>query len=211
MSVSIDGVRNRLAGAAYGAIIGDLIVGIDRETLLPIFSEKFSSDVQDFIRYMSDYSNGSFPMVDYMSNGVVTLLADVMYYGDSLFVPLFVQMPYPEPYQAACKAFYDSIFMEQGNTTWRRINRPQNDSQGLRGVSEVWNGSMSLASAALAFPDAVSMAAGNPDCDGATVGALAGARFGLGSISGRWLVKVPIDIKSIVGSFIKVCIERYKG
>ena len=207
MSVNGDGVRDRLSGAAYGAIIGDLIIGIDRETLLPIFSEKFSSDVQDFIRYMSDYSNGSFPMVDYMSNGVVTLLADVMYYGDSLFA----QMPYPEPYQAACKAFYDSIFMEQGTTTWRRINRPQNDSQGLRGVSESWNGSMSLASVALAFPDAVSMAAGNPDCDGATVGALAGARFGLSSISGRWLAKVPIDIKSIVGSFIKVCIERYKG
>lgn len=207
MSVSVDGVHNRLAGAAYGAIIGDLIIDIDRETLLPIFSENFSSDVQDFIRYMSNYSGGSFPMVDYMSNGVVTLLADVMYYGDSLFA----QMPYPEPYQTACKAFYDSIFMEQRLITWRRINGPQNGSHGLRGVSEAWNGSVSLAIATLAFPDAVSMAAGNPDCDGATVGALAGARFGLSSISGRWLVKVPIDIKSIVGSFIKVCIERYKG
>ena len=50
----------------------------------------------------------------------------------------------------------------------------------------------------------------NSKADGSVVGMLAGARFGLHSIPGRWVSAVPVQIKGILGSFIKSCMD-YNG
>lgn len=197
-------LRDRVAGCVYGTIIGDLFRGIDQETLKPIFAEQFSLDMQDCLRYMEGYANDVYPVVEYEGKHSVTLLPDMLVFRSSMLnsaLGKYTGQFYPQPYLAACQAIYDTVFMKQGRTTWIRLNGPQNGSEGLRGLCDEWNVAVALAREAYAFPDAIVLSR-NSDCYGATVGMLAGARFGLHSIPGKWLSVVPVNVKSLAGKFI---------
>ena len=52
-------LHDRLAGAVYGAVVGDLFREVDQETMKPVFADEFGYDMRDCIRYMSDYGSGS--------------------------------------------------------------------------------------------------------------------------------------------------------
>ena len=205
-------LRDRLAGCVYGAIIGDLFRGVDQETMQPIISDTFSLDVQDCIRYMNEYANGAYPVVEYDGTGVVTLLPDMLVFGRSMLDSAMGKHTgkfYQQPYLAACQAIYDTVYMNQGRTTWIRLNGPQNGSESLTGLCDEWNVAVALAREAYAFPDSLVLAQ-NSECRGTTVGMLAGARFGLHSIPGKWLSAVPVEIKGIVGKFINMALNSDK-
>lgn len=205
-------LRDRLAGCVYGAIIGDLFRGVDQETMQPIISDTFSLDVQDCIRYMNEYAGGAYPVVEYDGKGVVTLLPDMLVFRRSMLNSALGKHTgyfYRQPYLAACQAIYDTVYMNQGRTTWIRLNGPQNGSEGLTGLCDEWNVAVALAREAYAFPDSLVLAQ-NSECRGTTVGMLAGARFGLHSIPGKWLSAVPVEIKGIVGKFINMALNSDK-
>lgn len=205
-------VRDRLAGCVYGAIIGDLFRGVDQKTMQPIISDTFSLDVQDCIRYMNEYASGAYPVVEYEGKGVVTLLPDMLVFKRSMLNSALGKHTgrfYQQPYLAACQAIYDTVFMNKGRTTWIRLNGPQNGSEGLTGLCDEWNVAVALAREAYAFPDSLVLAQ-NAECRGATVGMLAGARFGLHSIPGKWLSAVPVEIKGIVGKFVNMALDSDK-
>lgn len=205
-------LRDRLAGCVYGAIVGDLFRGVDQETMQPIISDTFSLDVQDFIRYMNEYASGAYPVVEYDGKGVVTLLPDMLVFKRSMLNSALGKHTgrfYQQPYLAACQAIYDTVFMNQGRTTWIRLNGPQKGSEGLTGLCDEWNVAVALAREAYAFPDSLVLAQ-NAECRGATVGMLAGARFGLHSIPGKWLSAVPVEIKGIVGKFVNMALDSDK-
>ncbi len=202
-------LRDRLAGCVYGAIIGDLFRGVDQETMQPIISDTFSLDVQDCIRYMNEYASGAYPVVEYDGKGVVTLLPDMLVFGRSMLDSAMGKHTgkfYQQPYLAACQAIYDTVYMNQGRTTWIRLKGPQKGSQSLAGLCDEWNVAVALAREAYAFPDSLVLAQ-NSECRGTTVGMLAGARFGLHSIPGKWLSAVPVEIKGIVGKFINMALN----
>ena len=205
-------LRDRLVGCVYGAIVGDLFRGVDQKTMQPIISDTFSLDVQDFIRYMNEYAGGAYPVVEYDGKGVVTLLPDMLVFKRSMLNSALGKHTgrfYQQPYLAACQAIYDTIFMNQGRTTWIRLNGPQNGSDGLTGLCDEWNVAVALAREAYAFPDSLVLAQ-NAECRGVTVGMLAGARFGLHSIPGKWLSAVPVEIKGIVGKFVNMALDSDK-
>ena len=205
-------LHDRLAGAVYGAVVGDLFREVDQETMKPVFADEFGYDMRDCIRYMSEYGSGSYPVVEYEGKQVTALLPDMLFYRRSMFqaaLGTFSGHSYEQPYMVASKAIYDTVFMKQGRTTWERLNVAQKGSGGLAGLCDVWNESVALARTAYAFPDAVILSR-NSKADGSVVGMLAGARFGLHSIPGRWVSAVPVQIKGILGSFIKSCMD-YNG
>lgn len=205
-------LRDRLVGCVYGAIVGDLFRGVDQKTMQPIISDTFSLDVQDFIRYMNEYAGGAYPVVEYGGKGVVTLLPDMLVFKRSMLNSALGKHTgrfYQQPYLAACQAIYDTVFMNQGRTTWIRLNGPQNGSEGLTGLCDEWNVAVALARESYAFPDSLVLAQ-NAECRGATVGMLAGARFGLHSIPGKWLSAVPVEIKGIVGKFVNMALDSDK-
>lgn len=206
-------LRDRVAGCVYGAIIGDLFRGIDQDTLVPIFAEEFSLDMQDCLRYMEGYAGGVYPVVEYEGKATVALLPDMLVFRNSMLnsaLGEYTGRMYQQPYLAACQAVYDTVFMKQGRTTWIRLNRPQNGSGGLRGLCDAWNVAVALARDSYAFPDAIVLSQ-NQSCDGATVGMLAGARFGLHSIPGKWLSAVPVNVKSLAGKFINYVLVSNKS
>lgn len=199
-------VKSNIAGALYGALIGDLVTGANDDLLLPMptFAENFSQDLLDVLRYMHDYAEGRFPVVDYMGHSAVTLLPDVLFYGRAMLASL--PAPYPEPYQAAYMAFCGTIFDNQGNTSWRTVSRPQTAPHGLKTICEQWSDAVNFASASISYREALSMALGS-GC-GATAGALAGAKYGLTGIPSTWLAQVPLEARSLVGRFVNLCIGR---
>lgn len=210
-------LRDRVAGCVYGAIIGDIFRGVDSDTMQPIISDTFSLDVQDcirYMRYMNEYSQvrhsqGRLPMVEYVGHGVVTLLPAMLLYRKSMLDSALGEHTgkfYPQPYLAACQAVYDTVYMKRGRTSWMMAKASENGSESLAGLCDEWNVAVALAREAYAFPDSLVLAQ-NADCRGTTVGMLAGARFGLHSIPGKWLSAVPVEIKGIVGKFINMALN----
>ena len=202
-------LKDRVAGCVYGAIIGDLFRGVDSDTMQPIISDTFSLDVQDCIRYMNEYSQGRHSMVEYVGRGVVTLLPDMLLYRKSMLDRALGEHTgkfYPQPYLAACQAVYDTVYMQRGSAPWMMAKASENGSESLAGLCDEWSVAVALAREAYAFPDSLVLAQ-NADCRGTTVGMLAGARFGLHSIPGKWLSAVPVEIKGIVGKFINMALN----
>ena len=206
-------LRDRLAGCVYGAIIGDIFREINQETLVPVFGSEFSLDMQDCLRYMEGYADGMYPVIEFEGKAPVTLLPDILVFRKSMLSSALGEHTgrfYPQPYLAACQAVYDTVYMKQGRTTWVRLNGPQNGSESLRGLCDAWNVAVALARESYAFPDAIVLSQ-NQNCDGSVVGMLAGARFGLHSIPGKWLSAVPVNVKNLAGKFINFAMNSDKS
>ncbi len=216
-----DELRDKIAGAIYGMAISDLFTDIDRDTMKPVFKSEYSDDVRVSLEVMGRIADGSksrdeifFQYDNFIYHSVIVLLPFALVERDKFVSEMLGRESgrfFPQPYLAASQAIYDTIYRNQGSSSWIRLNKPYNVSESLRTLCEQWNTAISLAGEAYAFPDAVVMANSNgTNCDPATVGMLAGARFGLHSISGKWIVEVPVETRRIVGKFANACIKFAK-
>ncbi len=191
-------------------VVSDLLEGINHDTMRPLFAAEHSEDVKGCLALMDEFTKDGVACVDFPYSNPTIVLPFVLHDGKEHVDRMLgkdIGKFAPQPYLAASQAIYDAVFMKQGNTAWMRLNSLQNVSESLRGLCEQWNVAVSLAKEAYAFPDAVVMAQ-NAKCDPATVGMLAGSRFGLQCISGKWVFEVPVDTKRIIGRFVACCMNN---